>query len=189
MAKYGIRLPTDEYERRLTVNQRKVIYLAVSGNLFAMFLIGYERDGDTAAVLENLRRSGISLVVTGDDFNCDAALLETVYTLPTGSVKVLNEAEGDLLAPAISWLPESDGCMLHLGNFASFVGGLEAAAGAAEGERKASIVLTASVLISCLLTVVMSITGGIASLPLPVLVVYQVCWAVLALIFLLIQKY
>lgn len=46
-------------------------------------------------------------------------------------MKVLNTAEHELMNPATAWLPESDGNMLHLGSFASFVGGLEAAAGAA----------------------------------------------------------
>ena len=189
MEKYDIQIPAEEYEQRFTVNQRKVIYLAVSGNLFSMFLVSYERDNDTAAVLENLQRNGVSMVITTDDFDCDDALVEAVYGLPAGSVKVLSPEENDALAPATAWLPESEGSMLHLGNFASFVGGLEAAAGAAEGERKAGFVVTASVLISCVLAVVMSIAGGIVSLPLPAMVLYQAGWAALALIFPLLQKY
>ena len=189
MEKYDIQIPAEEYEQRFTVNQRKVIYLAVAGNLFSMFLVGYERDNDTAAVIENLHHEGVSFIVSSDDFNCDVSLVEAVYTLPAGSVKVLNAAESDVLAPATAWLPESEGCMLHLGNFASFVGGLEAASGAAEGERKAGFVLTASVLISCVLAVIMSIAGGIVALPLPAMVLYQAGWAALALIFPMIQKY
>lgn len=41
-----------EYERRHTVNQRRVIYLAVSGKLFSMFQVAYQSDPDTAAVLD-----------------------------------------------------------------------------------------------------------------------------------------
>ena len=79
--------------------------------------------------------------------------------------------------------------MLHLGSFASFVGGLEAAAGAAEGEHRSSMVLSASVLISCILAMIMALAGGLAGLPLPALALYQVAWAVLAMIFPLIQRY
>lgn len=46
-----------EYERRHTVNQRRVIYLAVSGKLFSMFQVAYQSDPDTAAVLDSLRRA------------------------------------------------------------------------------------------------------------------------------------
>ena len=128
-----------------------------------------------------MNRAGLSLVVDCDDFNCDVALLETAYSLPAGSVKVLNNAEHQAMAPAVAWLPESEGNMLHLGSFASFVGGLEAAAGAAEGERKSAIVLTVSVLLT--------LTGGLVTLPLVGIVLYQAAWCVLALIFPLLQRY
>ena len=52
MQEYGIKIPSLEYEQHHTVNQRRVIYLAVSGKLFAMFQVAYQRDPDTAAVLE-----------------------------------------------------------------------------------------------------------------------------------------
>ena len=140
-------------------------------------------------MLDGLRRSGLSLIVDGDDFNCDEALLEAAYTLPGGSVRVLDAAARKALEPATAWLPESEGNMLHLGSFASLVGGLEAAAGAAEAERKASMVLSVSVLLSCVLSVVMVLAGGIAALPLPALVLYQAAWAVLALVFPMLQRY
>lgn len=189
MQDYGVKIPSLEYELHHTVNQRRVIYLAVSGKMFAMFQVAYQRDPDTAVVLESLRRTGLSLVVDCDDFNCDVQLLETAYSLPAGSVKVLSAAERKTLDPAVAWLPESEGNMLHLGSFASFVGGLEAAAGAAEGEHKSSMLVTASVLFGCVLGVLLTLTGGLTSLPLAALVLYQAAWCVLALIFPLIQRY
>ena len=189
MSDYGIKLPSLDYEQRHTVNQRRVVYLAVSGKLFSMFQMSYQRDPDTAAVLDSLRRSGLSLIVDCDDFNVDEALLEAAYSLPAGAVKVLTGAEREVMAPATAWLPESEGNMLHLGSFTSFVGGLEAAAGAAEGERKAAMVMCASVLLSCLLSLIMVFSAGLAKLALPYIVLYQVAWAVLSLLFPLLQRY
>ena len=189
MQEYGIKIPSLEYEQHHTVNQRRVIYLAVSGKLFAMFQVAYQRDPDTAAVLETLHHAGLSLVVDCDDFNCDVRLLETAYSLPAGSVKVLTSGEHQAVAPAVAWLPESEGNMLHLGSFASFVGGLQAAAGAAEGEHKAAIVLTVSVLFSCAVGVLLTLTGGLVTLPLAGIVLYQAAWCVLALVFPLMQHY
>ena len=189
MQEYGIKIPSLEYEQHHTVNQRRVIYLAVSGKLFAMFQVAYQRDPDTAAVLETLHHAGLSLVVDCDDFNCDVRLLETAYSLPAGSVKVLTSGEHQAVAPAVAWLPESEGNMLHLGSFASFVGGLQAAAGAAEGEHKAAIVLTVSVLFSCAVGVLLTLTGGLVALPLAGIVLYQAAWCVLALVFPLMQHY
>lgn len=189
MADYGIKLPGLEYEQRHTVNQRRVIYLAVSGKLFAMFQVAYQRDPDTAAVLDSLRRTGLSLIVDCDDFNVDANLLETAYSLPSGAVKVLDAQEREALAPATAWLPESEGNMLHLGSFASFVGGLEAAAGAAAGERKAAAAMNLSVLLTCALSIILAFSAGFAKVALPYIVLYQAAWAVLALIFPMFQQY
>lgn len=189
MLDYNVKLPSLEYEQRHTVNQRRVIYLAVSGKLFGMFQVAYQRDNDTAYVLDGLRRAGMSLIVDCDDFNCDNALLEAAYGLPSGTVKVLNGTEREAMAPATAWLPESEGNMLHLGSFASFVGGLEAAAGAAAGERLAATAMSVSVLFTCVMSIIMVVAGGIFSLPLPVLVLYQAIWAVLALVFPMLQRY
>ncbi len=189
MQDYGVKIPSLEYEQHHTVNQRRVIYLAVSGKMFAMFQVAYQRDPDTAVVLDSLRRTGLSLVVDCDDFNCDVQLLEAAYSLPAGSVKVLTAQERKTLDPAVAWLPESEGNMLHLGSFASFVGGLEAAAGAAEGEHKASVLVSAAALFGCVLGVLLTLTGGLTTLPLAAFVLYQAMWCVLALIFPLLQQY
>ena len=44
-------------------------------------------------------------------------------------------------------------------------------------------------LISCVLALVMALAGGLTSLPLPAVALYQVAWAVLAMIFPMIQRY
>ena len=69
------------------------------------------------------------------------------------------------------------------------MGGLLAAAGAAWGEKVASLVQAAGVGISCLLALVMAFTGGIGALGLPALVLYQAAWAVLTLAMPLLKKY
>ena len=97
MQDYDIKIPSLEFEQRHSVNQRRVIYLAASGNLMAMFLVSYQRDPDTAAVLEGLRQAGMSMIVDCDDFNCDVHLIEAVYGLPSGSVKVLSDEERQAL--------------------------------------------------------------------------------------------
>ena len=150
--------------------------MAVAGKLYAMFRIAYQSDPKIAADLELVHRTGMYLVVDCDDFNCDVRLLETAYGLPTGSVKVLSGAEHEAVAPAVAW-PESEGSMLHLGSFRSLVGGLVAAAGAAQGEKYASYALTLSVLASTAVGVLMTLTGGIVALPL-IGIVILVMWLV-----------
>ena len=188
MMDYGIKVPSQEYEQHYTLNQRRIVYMAVAGKLYAMFRIAYQSDPKIAADLELVHRTGMYLVVDCDDFNCDVRLLETAYGLPTGSVKVLSGAEHEAVAPAVAWLPESEGSMLHLGSFRSLVGGLVAAAGAAQGEKYAAYALTLSVLASTAVGVLMTLTGGIVALPLIGIVLYQAAWLVITLFFPLMQR-
>lgn len=189
MQQQGLEIPSLDYENRYTKGKRLPIYLAVSGRLFAMFLVSYKANVQVAATLSDLRSQGVSLLVQSDDFNLTGEGLEVLYGLPAGSVKVLSGAERRMLAPHTAYAETSEGCMTHMGSFASFVGGLRAAAGAAWGEKVASLVQAAGVGISCLLALVMAFTGGIGALGLPALVLYQAAWAVLTLAMPLLKKY
>ncbi|WP_394964429.1 hypothetical protein [Candidatus Allofournierella excrementigallinarum] len=189
MQQQGLEIPSLDYENRYTKGRRLPVYLAVSGRLFAMFLVSYKANVQVAATLSDLRRQGVSLLVQSDDFNLTGEGLEVLYGLPAGSVKVLSGAERRMLAPHTAYAEASEGCMTHMGSFASFVGGLRAAAGAAWGEKVASLVQAAGVGISCLLALVMAFTGGIGALGLPALVLYQAAWAVLTLAMPLLKKY
>ena len=129
MDTYDIQLPSMEYERRHTVNQRRVIYLAVSGKLFSKFQVAYQSDPDTAAVLDSLRRAGLSLIVDCDDFNCDEALLQTAYNLPVGTVKVLSGKEHKPLEPAAASRPPTKLAKLPRCSMLPSLSGSQATAG------------------------------------------------------------
>lgn len=189
MQQQGLEIPSLDYENRYTKGKRLPVYLAVSGRLFAMFLVSYKANPQVADTLADLRKQGVSLLVQSDDFNLTGEGLAVLYGLPAGSVKVLSGAERRLLAPHTAYAAASEGCMTHMGSFASFVGGLRAAAGAAWGEKVASLVQAAGVGISCVLALLLAFTGGIGALGLPALVLYQAAWAVLTLAMPLLKKY
>ena len=190
MQDYGIKIPSLEYEQHHTVNQRRVIYLAVSGKLFAMFQVAYQRDPDTAAVLETLHHNGLSLVVDCDDFNCDVKLLETAYSparrFGQGALQRRTPGHG----PGGCLAARRARAICSIWAASPALSGVEAASGAAEGEHKSAIVLTVSVLLSCVVGVLLTPDRRpLSTLPLPGIVLYQAAWCVLALIFPLLQRY
>lgn len=189
MQKHDIELPSLDYEQRYTKGTRHPIYLAVSGKLFGMFVVSYRPDENAAQVLQQLHHAGISVLVKSDDFSITAPMICRAYHLPKGFVKILSNRDRKDLAPATAYMPQSEGCMTHIGSFASMVGGLQAAAGAASGERSGSLVQTVSVAFSCVLALLLAFTGGMASLALIAVVLYQAAWSALALAMPLIKKY
>ena len=189
MAKQGVELPSLDYENRYTKGEKQPIYLAVSGRLFGMFLVSYRADEQAAAVLENLHHQGISVLLKSDDFSLTGPLVAQIYQMPEDFIKVLNAAERHALSPLVTYQQSTEGCICHLGSFASFVGGMLAAGGAASAQRISSRVLAAGVLLSAVLALMLAFTGGVGVLALPVLLVYQAAWAVLTLAIPLIKKY
>lgn len=189
MEKQGVEIPSLDYENRYTKGKKQPIYLAVSGRLFGMFLVSYKANEQAAHVLESLNRQGVSVLVKSDDFSLTTSLISQIYGLEEGSVKVLSGAERHALALVTEYQQYSPGCMAHIGSFASFVGGLLAAAGAASAERTSSLVQAAGILVSVVLAVLLAFTGGMAALALPALVLYQAAWAVLTLMIPMLKRY
>lgn len=189
MTAHQVGIPSRDWEERYTHGRLQPVYLAVSGKLFGMFVVGYQGSREIAASLHTLQKSGLSLLVHTDDFSLTGDLIEQAYRLRPGSVKVLTENETNQLATATGYLPESEGCMVHLGSLASYVGGLHAAACAVSAEKSANLVMAVSVAVSALVALVLSFSGGLASLALPAAVLYQLAWAVPALALPLTHSY
>ncbi len=182
MLRHGLEVPSKEWETHACKNgQQQLLYLAVSGKLFGVFGLEYTPDPSVEKVIQSLYQRGISLLVKSDDCCVSEQLISTVYQLPIESVKVLNEKERKTLGPELIFRPESEGVMTHLGSFASFVGGLRAAEGAAAGEKLATMVQTAAVVFSCLIALGLTASGGLISLALPAILLYQAAWTVLQL--------
>ena len=79
--------------------------------------------------------------------------------------------------------------MMHLGSFASYVGGMRSAAGAASAQQSSAMVLCASVAMGTAVGLLLTLTGGLLDLALPAMVLYHIAWAVPTLALPLVKKY
>ena len=186
----GIALPARDYEDRYTQNgDRHLLYLAVSGKLCAMFLFGYHGTKKVARTLGVLRRENIRLLVRSDDPTLTAARIEEIYRLRAGFVKVLSQAECDRLAPATAYLPAMEGCMVHLPDFASMVGGLRAAAAAERAERSACTVQMVAVTVSILLSLLFTLSNSLYNTSMFYPMLYQIAWSAISVAITLTKMY
>ena len=186
----GIALPALDYENRYTQNgDRQLLYLAVSGKLSAMFLFGYRGTKKVAHTLGVLRRENIRLLVCTDDPTLTAARIEEIYRLRPGFIKVLNGAECAQLAPATAYLPATDGCMVHLPDFTSVVGGLRAAASAERAERSACTVQMVAVVVSVLLSLLFTLSNSLYDTPMLYPLLYQIAWSAICIAITLTKMY
>lgn len=180
LQKHAITPPPIEIEMKFIPEGYFPVYLAVSGKLFAMFIVGYGADPAVSSTLNGLVKSGVSMLVTSDDMNITGELVERIYGLPPGVVKVLGWRELEMLEPMTAYKPESEGVMTHIGTFTSFIGGMRAAAGCAAAERMSSIIQLASVALATLLCIMLMFMGGqLATLSISIALMYQIGWTML----------
>lgn len=176
LRRHAIEPPDIETELQCTKGGNQPVYLAVSGKLYARFIIGYSADPEVAQTLQSLVTSGVSLLVTSDDMNITSDFIEKLYALPQGMVKVLGKKELDILEPMTSYQPESAGVMTHIGTFISFIGGMRAAAACALSEKWSGFVQIASVIFAVLIGLLLAVSGGLSGLSIGVVLLYQLGW-------------
>ncbi|MEG0803356.1 MAG: hypothetical protein RSF90_00220, partial [Pygmaiobacter sp.] len=189
MRAHDIDIPSMDYENKYTGKDKHPIYLAVSGKLFGMFLVSYLADENMQETVDELRHTGLSLLVRSTDFNVTSDLISRCYGVSKGSVKVLGESELAALTPHLEYLPESEGVMTHIGSFSSFVGGLRAALSAAAAEHTAALVEAASVVLSLVITALLTLTAGLGHLSVLAVLLYQLAWLILTVAVPLLKKY
>lgn len=179
LQKHDVDPPPIELEMKYVPSGHMPVYLAVSGKLFAMFIVGYGANEEVAQTLEGLIKSGVSLLVTSDDMNVTAELIEHAYNIAPGVIKVMGRKELDILEPMCTYKPESEGVMTHMGTFASFIGGMRAAAACAVTERMSSIVQIVSVALACVLSIMLVFGGELSTFSVIIILLYQLGWTFL----------
>ena len=181
LEKEGVSLPDEEYEAQHSQNgELQILYLAVSGNLHAMFVLKYVGGRNVARGLAVLQKENIRLMVTCQDPSLTAKHITEVYRLPEGMVTVLDQEQCDAIkaAPAD---PADVCCMIHLKGFASLTGGLQAADQAQNAENSATTVQMVSVLFSIVIAALLTSAGSIWELSVATVLMYQAAWSALSI--------
>lgn len=93
---HNVEAPDREFEAQYTHDGRKVIYLAIAGKIAAMFVIQYHPDKHMRRYLQNIDKTGISLLVRSCDCNITEEMICHYFNLPTQAVKVLSPVSGDI---------------------------------------------------------------------------------------------
>ena len=101
LEKEGVSLPDEEYEAQHSKKgELQILYLAVSGNLHAMFVLKYVGGRNVARGLAVLQKENIRLMVTCQDPSLTAKHITEVYRLPEGMVTVLDQEQCDAIKAA-----------------------------------------------------------------------------------------
>ena len=182
MEQEGVTLPEQDYEDGHSKNgELQILYLAVSGNLHAMFVLRYVGGRNVARSLASLQRENIRLLVTSKDPSLTARHITEAYHLPEGMVTVLDGDQCQAIEAAEAAPEKPDCCLYHHRGFASLTGGLQAADQAQNAETSATTVQLVSVCFSVFIAVLLTYAGSIWQLSIATVLMYQAAWSALSI--------
>ena len=182
MEQEGVTLPEQDYEDGHSKNgELQILYLAVSGNLHAMFVLRYVGGRNVARSLASLQRENIRLLVTSKDPSLTARHITEAYHLPEGMVTVLDGDQSQAIEAAEAAPEKPDCCLYHHRGFASLTGGLQAADQAQNAETSATTVQLVSVCFSVFIAVLLTYAGSIWQLSIATVLMYQAAWSALSI--------
>lgn len=182
MEQEGVTLPEQDYEDSHSKNgELQILYLAVSGNLHAMFVLRYVGGRNVARSLASLQRENIRLLVTSKDPSLTARHITEAYHLPEGMVIVLDGEQCQAIEAADAAPEKPKCCLYHHRGFASLTGGLQAADQAQNAETSATTVQLVSVCFSVFIAVLLTYAGSIWQLSIATVLMYQAAWSALSI--------
>ena len=182
MEQEGVTLPEQDYEDSHSQNgELQILYLAVSGNLHAMFVLRYVGGRNVARSLASLKKENIRLLVTSKDPSLTARHITEAYHLPEGMVTVLDGEQCQAIEAADAAPEKPKCCLYHHRGFASLTGGLQAADQAQNAETSATTVQLVSVCFSVFIAVLLTYAGSIWQLSIATVLMYQAAWSALSI--------
>ncbi|MFR5218122.1 cell envelope biogenesis protein OmpA [Faecalibacterium sp.] len=182
MEQEGVTLPEQDYEDSHSKNgELQILYLAVSGNLHALFVLRYVGGRNVARSLASLQRENIRLLVTSKDPSLTARHITEAYHLPEGMVTVLDGDQCQAIEAADAAPAKPKCCLYHHRGFASLTGGLQAADQAQNAETGATTVQLVSVCFSVFIAVLLTYAGSIWQLSIATVLMYQAAWSALSI--------
>ena len=182
MEQEGVTLPEQDYEDGHSKNgELQILYLAVSGNLHAMFVLRYVGGRNVARSLASLQKENIRLLVTSKDPSLTARHITKAYHLPEGMVTVLDGEQCQAIEAADAAPAKPKCCLYHHRGFASLTGGLQAADQAQNAETSATTVQLVSVCFSVFIAVLLTYAGSIWQLSIATVLMYQAAWSALSI--------
>ena len=97
LEKHGIEPPSLEYERKYRRNGDEILYLASSGELVAMFIIGYSANRRVMDALRRMESNGMSLLIRTVDVNITPERISRDFGIYHETVKILPTAMGNII--------------------------------------------------------------------------------------------
>ncbi len=178
---HNVEAPEREFEAQYTHDGRKVIYLAIAGKIAAMFVIQYHPDKHMRRYLQNVDKTGVSLLVRSCDCNITEEMICHHFNLPTQAVKVLSPVSGDIFQKYRKEnKDDAQAGILHNGTIEASLKTIYEAGELHANIPVNNIVALAYSVMAFILFVIMSVLSGPTGVTGAQVVAFQILWGAIA---------
>ena len=189
MLNHSISIPKVQYEQRTEKGTQYVVYVAVDGELSAMFLVLYRVSESVRRAMQNIEAAGFKVYIKTTDSNLDETKIAQMCGVDVGMLSMVPQylyAEYDQKCAPRSNMKAS----------VAYTGGIEAYFKVLVGciRLKSSLSLTSafylcSAAIGLALIILFTLLGSTSVIKLLSVLVYQVFWIAATVIITNIKKY
>lgn len=176
---HGVQVPREEYEAKYTRKGRKILYLAVTGKVMAMFVVSYNADPSLKRALRKLEKSGMTILVkSSDPFINDESIAE-LFSLPDGFIRVMSSSNGRAFEKYSEMCAEkSPAYVVHDGSALGFVSAMNGAENIEDTRKLLSVLISFGCALGFGVATLLGATGGIEQLGAVNIVIFQALWCI-----------
>lgn len=174
---HGVAVPKEEFEKKYTRKGRKILYLAVTGQLQAMFVVSYNAEPMLKRSLKKLEKSGITILVkSADPFINDESIAE-LFNLPGGFIRVMNSSNARVFEKYSKMCVEkSPAYIVHNGSALGFVSAMAACENISDTRNILSVIISFGCAVGFVLTAMLGFMEGLNQLNPCNIVIFQLMW-------------
>lgn len=176
---HGVQVPREEYEARYTRKGRKILYLAVTGKLMAMFVVSYNADPVLKKALRKLEKSGMTVLVKSADPFINEESIAELFSLPDGFVRVMTASNGRAFEKYSDMCVEtSPAYVVHDGSALGFVSAMCGAENLEETRKMLSVLISFGCALGIGVVTLLGIIAGVSELDSINIIIFQTLWCI-----------
>lgn len=182
MQHYGVDTPSKDFEAKYCRDHRDILYLSNSGELSAMFVLGYSVNEEAAETLRNLMDQNITIAVSVNDPNVTAEKICRLYEFPMEDIRIVPAQTQEALVMYCQPRERARAEAAHIGAAPSMVHAVCAAYSAKTAVVLATMIQFIGVFLGYAVLTFFVFTGSFATITPDLLAIYLAIWAALVMV-------
>ncbi len=183
MVNHGVEVPSLDYEKRYVKDSKNIVYLSNSGELSAMFVISYNANSTVMEELETLEDYGMFLIVETSDPNITAEKIHEAYGFPLEQLQLMPAKTNSQYRSMTEEQTQAPARIGYIGGARTMIRAIIDCIKVKSSISQSVVIQMASLIIGYGIIAVFSLVGDLGMLNFVHLILYQLFWTLLVIIF------